>query len=468
MTFTTLALAADGPTSGITTHTIERRDVGPGDVRVEISHSGICHSDIHSINGDWGPQPYPHVPGHEIIGRVVEVGADVTAHKIGDRVGVGVIVGSCGECAECLQGLQQYCANEPVWTFGAPDPHMPGHTTHGGYSREIVTEEAFVFRVPENLDPAGAAPLLCAGITVYSPLKTWGAGPGKKVGIAGIGGLGHLGVKFAHALGAHTVGFTTSPDKAEMIRGLGADDVLISSDKAAMLASEGSFDVIIDTIPFSHDLNPYLKQLKVDGTLVVVGALVPITEPIVGGLLTSKRRRIAGSNIGGLPETQEMLDFAGKHNIVADVEFIRADYVNAAYERVVAGDVNFRFVIDATSIGAPVPELISAQEAADRVAAGALIVDVRPERFLADDGRNSLATWVDRKNMDAYFTAGGEHYLAEALADADREVVVMCGSIKGSRPMAQWLLENGRANVSHVDGGFAAWRDADLPISPVE
>lgn len=351
MTFTTLALAASDSTSGLSTHTIERREVGAGDVRIEISHSGICHSDIHTINGDWGPQPYPVVPGHEIIGRVTEVGASVTAHKVGDRVGVGVIVGSCGTCAECVQGLEQYCAKEPVYTFGAPDPHMPGHTTHGGYSREIVTEEKFVFRVPENLDPAGAAPLLCAGITVYSPLKTWGAAPGKKVGIAGVGGLGHLGVKFAHALGAHTVGFTTSEDKAEMIRGLGADEVIVSTDREAMRATQGTFDLIIDTIPFSHDLNPYLKQLKVDGTLAVVGVLVPVTEPVVGALLISKRRRIAGSSIGGVDETQEMLDFAGKHNVVADIEFIRADYVNDAYERVVAGDVQFRFVIDATSIG---------------------------------------------------------------------------------------------------------------------
>lgn len=465
MTFTTSALAADSPTSGLSTHSIERRNVGAGDVRVEITHSGICHSDIHTINGDWGPQPYPVVPGHEIIGRVVEVGADVTAHKVGDRVGVGVIVGSCGTCAECAQGLEQYCAQEPVYTFGAPDPHMPGHTTHGGYSSEIVTEEKFVFRVPENLDPAGAAPLLCAGITVYSPLKTWGAGPGKKVGIAGVGGLGHLGVKFAHALGAHTVGFTTSEDKAEMIRGLGADEVIVSTDRDAMRASAGTFDLIVDTIPFSHDLNPLLQQLKVDGTLAVVGVLVPVTEPVIGALLISKRRRIAGSSIGGVAETQEMLDFAGTHNIVAEVEFIQPEYVNEAYTRVVAGDVNFRFVIDATSIGAPVPELISAQEAADRVAAGALIVDVRPERFLADEGRNALATWVDRKNMAAYFTPEGEHYVAEELADSDREVIVMCGSIKGSRPMAQWLLENGRTNVSHVDGGFSAWKEAGLPLT---
>jgi uncharacterized zinc-type alcohol dehydrogenase-like protein len=465
MTFMTSALAASSSTSGLAPHTIERRDVGAGDVRIEVSHSGICHSDIHTINGDWGPQPYPVVPGHEIIGRVVEVGSAVTEHEVGNLVGVGVIVGSCGTCAECAQGLEQYCANEPVWTFGAPDPHMPGHTTHGGYSREIVTEEKFVYRVPENLDPAGAAPLLCAGITVYSPLKTWGAAPGKKVGIAGVGGLGHLGVKFAHALGAHTVGFTTSASKSEMIRGLGADEVIVSTNEQGMLASEGTFDLIIDTIPFSHDLNPYVKQLKVDGTLVVVGALIPITEPIIGGLLTGKRRRIAGSNIGGVPETQEMLDFAGKHNIVADVEFIRADYVNEAYERVVKGDVTFRFVIDASTIGAPVPELISATEAADRVAAGALIVDVRPERFLADEGRNALATWVDRKNMDAYFTAGGANYLGSELADPDREIVVVCGSIKGSAPMAQWLLENGYTNVSHVDGGFAAWREAGLPVT---
>lgn len=465
MTFQTFALAASDATSPLTTHTIERRDVGAGDVRIAITHSGICHSDIHTVNGDWGPQPYPVVPGHEIIGRVVETGIDVSDYKVGDLVGVGVIVGSCGECAECERGLEQYCAKEPVWTFAAPDPHRPTHTTHGGYSREIVTEEKFVYRVPENLDRAGAAPLLCAGITVYSPLKHWGAGVGKKVGIAGIGGLGHLGVKFAHALGAHTVGFTTSPEKADMILGLGADEVLVSTDKGAMRASAGTFDLIIDTIPFSHDLNPYVKQLKVDGTLVVLGALTPINEPIIGGLLTGQRRSIAGSNIGGVPETQEMLNFAGEHNITADVELIRADDVNAAYQRVVSGDVQFRFVIDAQTIGAPVPELITAAEAAQRVAHGAFIVDVRPERLLTEAGRNALATWVDRYNMDDYFTPGGSHYLGEDLADASREIVVMCGSVKGSRPMADWLLAQGFENVSHVDGGFAAWKEAGLPIA---
>lgn len=460
MTYETLALAAFDAVTPLGNHTIVRRAVEPGDVRIDITHSGICHSDIHSVNGDWGAQPYPVVPGHEIIGRVVELGADVTGFAIGDRVGVGVIVGSCGTCNECERGLEQYCANEPVWTFGAPDPHLPGHTTHGGYSREIVTEAKFVYRVPENLDPAGAAPLLCAGITVYSPLKTWGAGPGKKVGVAGIGGLGHLAVKFAHALGAQTVGFTTTESKTDMILGLGADEVLISSDKAAMREAEGTFDLIIDTIPFSHDLNRYLKMLAVDGTLVVLGALTPITEPVIGGLLTGKRRRIAGSNIGGVPETQEMLDFAGAHNITADIELIRADAVNDAYRRVVAGDVQFRFVIDAQTIGLPVPELISGAEAVARVNGGALMVDVRPERFLDSDGRNPLATWVDRKNMDSYFVPGGAHFLGDVVSDPDREIVVMCGSIAGSRPMADWLLAHGFTNVSHVDGGFAGWKEA--------
>jgi len=350
MSFETRAIAAFDAETDLRPHTINRRDVEPGDVRIEVTHSGICHSDIHSVKGDWGPQPYPVVPGHEIIGRVVEVGSAVTGFKVGDLAGVGVIVGSCRTCDECARGLEQYCANEPVWTFGAPDPHGPDETTHGGYSREIVTEEKFVYKVPENLDPAGAAPLMCAGITLYSPLKTWGAGPGKKVGIVGIGGLGHLGVKFSHALGAHTVGFTTSPEKEEMIRGLGADEVLLSTDKAAMRAAAGTFDLIIDTIPNSHDLNPYVQLLKVDGTLVVVGALTEINEPIIGGLLTSKRRRIAGSNIGGVPETQEMLELAGKHNITAQVELITADDINAAYQRVMAGDVQFRFVIDASTI----------------------------------------------------------------------------------------------------------------------
>jgi uncharacterized zinc-type alcohol dehydrogenase-like protein len=252
----------------------------------------------------------------------------------------------------CKDGREQHCSNGPVWTYGTPDPDFEGQMTHGGYSQSIVVTEKAVMGVPENLDPAATAPLLCAGITTYSPLKTWGAGPGKRVGIVGIGGLGHLGVKYSHALGAETVGFTTSPEKADMIRGLGADEVIVSTDEDAMANAAETFDLIVSTVPRSHDLNPYLRLLKVDGTLVLVGAIEPLTEPIDSRLLVLKRRRLAGSNIGSLEELQEMLDFSGKHNIVADIELINADYINEAFTRVIKNDVTFRFVIDTATIPA--------------------------------------------------------------------------------------------------------------------
>ncbi len=353
MSYETRAYAAFDTTSNLRPMTILRRDVRANDVRIDVTHEGICHSDIHTVKGDWGPQSFPVVPGHEVIGRVAEVGASVTKFKVGDLVGVGVFVDSCGECTACKEGREQHCASGPIWTYGTPDPDFEGQTTHGGYSQSIVITEKAVMRVPENLDPAGAAPLLCAGITTYSPLKTWGAGPGKRVGIVGVGGLGHLGVKFSHALGAETVGFTTSLEKVDMIKGLGADEVIISTDADAMANARETFDLIVSTVPSTHDVNPYLKLLKADGTLVLVGAVEPLNgHPVDAGLLIMKRRRLAGSNIGGLQELQDMLDFAGKHNIVADVELIDADYINEAFKRVVAGDVTFRFVIDTTTIPA--------------------------------------------------------------------------------------------------------------------
>jgi uncharacterized zinc-type alcohol dehydrogenase-like protein len=352
MSYETRAYAAFDTTSPLRPLTILRRDVGANDVRIDVEFEGICHSDIHTVNGDWGPQPYPVVPGHEVIGRVAEVGASVKKFAVGDLVGVGVFVDSCGECVGCKDGREQHCSNGPVWTYGTPDPDFEGQMTHGGYSQSIVVTEKAVMRVPENLDPAATAPLLCAGITTYSPLKTWGAGPGKRVGIVGIGGLGHLGVKYSHALGAETVGFTTSPEKADMIRGLGADEVIVSTDEDAMANAAETFDLIVSTVPRSHDLNPYLRLLKVDGTLVLVGAIEPLTEPIDSRLLVLKRRRLAGSNIGSLEELQEMLDFSGKHNIVADIELINADYINEAFTRVIKNDVTFRFVIDTATIPA--------------------------------------------------------------------------------------------------------------------
>ena len=331
---------------------IKRRDVLPEDVRVEIEYSGICHSDIHTVRGDWGSMPYPVVPGHEIIGRVTEVGSKVTKFAVGDLVGVGVIVDSCGECTNCLEGDEHFCQgpNGPLLTYSEADPYMPGDFTYGGYAREIVTTEKFVYRVPENLDKAAAAPLLCAGITVYSPLKYWGAGPGKVVGVAGIGGLGHMAIKFAHALGAHTVALTTSPEKGELAKKMGADEVILTSDKEAMKAAAERFDLIVSTLPGDHDVSPYLDLLGRGGTYVVVGAVNDLTHPFSLPRLMKRHRSIAGSQIGSPAETQEMLDFCGEHNIVADIELIKAEDINAAYDRVVDGDVKFRFVIDAQTI----------------------------------------------------------------------------------------------------------------------
>ena len=331
---------------------IVRRTLEDTDVRIAISHSGICHSDIHTVRGEWGERPYPLVPGHEIVGTVLEIGSAVTKYKVGDIVGVGVIVDSCRECDNCRNAEENYCTHYvgPRFTYGSVEPQLPGEVTQGGYAQEIVTTERFVFRIPEGLDPAGVAPLLCAGITVYSPLKHWGAGPGKTVGVAGIGGLGHMAVKFAHALGAHTVALTSSPEKVALCESLGADDVLITTEAEAMKATAGKFDLIISTLPGDHEMNPYLKLLATDGTYVVVGAVNDMTRSFSLPLLMMRRRSIAGSQIGGTAETQEMLDFCGEHNITADIELINADYINEAYDRVVAGDVQFRFVIDASTI----------------------------------------------------------------------------------------------------------------------
>lgn len=349
MTYSTRAVAALAESEPLTPISIERRDVLPHDVRIDIEFSGICHSDIHTVRGDWGARPYPVVPGHEIIGRVVEVGDKATAHKVGDRVGVGVIIDSCRTCEKCLQGLENYCETA-LFTFGHPDPHMPGQFTFGGYSSSIVVTEDFVYSIPESLDPAAAAPLLCAGITVYSPLRHWNVGPGMTVGVAGIGGLGHLAVKFAAAMGARVVALTSSEKKRDLAHKLGAHDVVVTTDENQMSAWANSFDVIISTLPGNHDMNPYLELLGLDGTYVVVGALDDMTFDLNLRMLVARRRSIAGSMIGGLPETQEMLDFCGEHNITAEIELISADEINVAYDRVVSGDVLGRFVIDASTI----------------------------------------------------------------------------------------------------------------------
>ena len=325
--------------------TIERRATGPKDVSIDIEYCGICHSDIHQAHNDWkNTRHYPLVPGHEIIGRVTEIGPEVDAFKIGQRVSVGCMVNSCRTCGSCSDGDEQYCEKRPVMTYGGFDYFQDNAPTQGGYADNIVVDEHFVIPVPESLDPAGAAPLLCAGITTWSPLKHWNIGPGMKVGVIGLGGLGHMGVKFASAMGAHVVMITTSPEKADDAERLGANEVLISKDKDAMKAARGSFDFLLDTVPVEHPLNPYTGLLKKDGTLCLVGALEPLT--FHAGLVVGGRRKISGSAIGSIQETREMLEFCAKHNITSDVEVIRPDQINEAWDRVQKSDVKYRFVID--------------------------------------------------------------------------------------------------------------------------
>jgi uncharacterized zinc-type alcohol dehydrogenase-like protein len=329
---------------------IERREPTPTDVEIDILYCGVCHSDLHFARNEWGFTTYPVVPGHEILGRVSRVGASVKGFRVGDLAAVGCLVDSCRTCSSCTAGLEQFCLAGPVFSYNGPDKHSGG-TTFGGYSEKIVADEAFTLKVPAHLDAARAAPLLCAGITTYSPLRKWGAGPGKKVGIVGLGGLGHMGVKFARAFGAHTVLFTTSEGKAEDGRRLGAHEVVISKDPHAMEAHAGSFDMILDTVSADHDLNAYLALLKLDGSLVMVGA-PPNAQAVSVFSLLMPRRTLAGSLIGGIAETQEMLDFCGKHNIVCDIELIRMDQINEAYERMLRSDVKYRFVIDMASLKA--------------------------------------------------------------------------------------------------------------------
>ncbi|GGZ55677.1 NAD(P)-dependent alcohol dehydrogenase [Mesonia mobilis] len=327
---------------------IKRREVLPNDVKIDILYCGVCHSDIHQVRNDWGNSKYPVVPGHEIIGRVIETGNEVSKFKEGDLVGVGCMVDSCQECESCKEGLEQYCENGMVGTYNGKDEHLGGHT-FGGYSETVVVREKFVLKVPENIDAKGAAPLLCAGITTWSPLRHWKVKKGDKVGVIGLGGLGHMGVKFAAALGAKVVMITTSPGKSEDAKKLGADEVLISKDKEQMKKHAASFDFLLNTVPVKHDLNPYINLLKRDTTMVLVGAIEPLEE-MHGGLLITKRRNVAGSVIGGIPETQEMLDFCGEHNIVSDIEMIDMQNINEAFERVTKSDVKYRFVIDMKSL----------------------------------------------------------------------------------------------------------------------
>jgi alcohol dehydrogenase (NADP+) len=347
--YPTYGYAAQNPATPLAPFEFKRRDLRELDVRIDVLFCGVCHSDLHQARNEWRNTLYPVVPGHEIVGRVAEVGKGVTRYKVGELVGVGCLVDSCRTCASCAEGLEQYCENGFVGTYNGVD-RVSGDVTFGGYSTELVVDEAFVLRVPENLDAAGAAPLLCAGITTYSPLRTWGAGPGKKVGIVGLGGLGHMGVKLAHAMGAHVVLFTTSPSKIEDGKRLGADEVVISKDPGQMQAHANSFDLIVNTVAAQHDLNPFIELLKRDGTMTLVGAPEhDHPSPQVFNLIM-KRRRLAGSLIGGIAETQEMLDFCGQHGITSDIEMIKMQDINNAYERMLKSDVKYRFVIDIDSL----------------------------------------------------------------------------------------------------------------------
>ncbi len=328
---------------------IDRREPGPKDVRIDVLYCGICHSDLHTARNEWHGTTYPCIPGHEIVGRVAAVGSEVKGFEVGDMAGVGCLVDSCRSCSECKDDLEQFCAKGAIFTYNSPDTHLGG-MTYGGYTNVIVVDEAFVLKVPAGLDPAGAAPLLCAGVTTYSPLRHWGAGPGKKVGVVGLGGLGHMGVKLAHAMGAHVVLFTTSAGKTADAKRLGADEVVLSKDPEAMKAHAGSFHFILDTVAAPHSLDAYTTLLRRDGTLCLVGAPeLPHPSPTVFNLIFG-RKSIAGSLIGGIKETQEMLDFCAAKGLTADIETIPVQKVNEAYERMLKSDVKYRFVIDMASL----------------------------------------------------------------------------------------------------------------------
>ncbi|MCO4255121.1 NAD(P)-dependent alcohol dehydrogenase [Pseudarthrobacter cellobiosi] len=345
--FTVSSYAAPSAAEPLVPTKIERRDVGPLDVLIDIKFAGICHSDIHTVRGDWGPQSYPLAPGHEIAGIVTEIGSAVTKHAIGDRVGVGCMVNSCRECVNCLQGEEQYCLNGNVGTYGAVD--RDGTITQGGYSTHVVVTEDFVVRIPEGIALDAAAPLLCAGVTTYSPLRHWGAGPGKRVAVVGLGGLGHMAVKLAHAMGAEVSVLSQSLKKQEDGLKLGADHYYATSDETTFEDLAGSFDLIINTVSASIDISAYLQLLTLDGALVNVGAPAePL--PVNAFALIMGRRSFAGSMIGGIRETQEMLDFCAEHNLGAEIEVIPASKINDAYERVLASDVRYRFVIDTSTL----------------------------------------------------------------------------------------------------------------------
>jgi alcohol dehydrogenase (NADP+) len=344
----TNAYAAQNGTTLLAPFSFERRDVGKHDVQIEILYCGVCHSDLHTVRSEWEGTTYPCVPGHEIVGRVVTVGAKVNKFKKGDTVGVGCMVDSCLTCASCKDNLEQFCENGTIWTYNAPDKHTDG-ITYGGYSETIVVDKAFVLKIPKNLDLAATAPLLCAGITTYSPLRHHNVTKGQKVGVVGLGGLGHMGVKLAKGFGARVVVFTTSSNKVEDALRLGADEVVNSKNEDEMKKHLNSFHFILDTVSAQHDINAYLLLLRRDGNLTQVGVPADPLSLQVGSLIFG-RRSLSGSLIGGIKETQEMLDFCGKHNITADIELIPIQNINEAYDRLVKSDVKYRFVIDMASL----------------------------------------------------------------------------------------------------------------------
>lgn len=341
--------AAQSADSPLAPHTFTRRDPRPDDVVIDILYCGVCHSDIHQARNEWHSSTFPMVPGHEIIGRVAQVGRAVTKFKIGDLVGVGCMVDSCQHCEPCDHGHEQYCDEGPTWTYNSTDRHdaLP---TFGGYSERIVACEKFVLSIPAGLDPKTAAPLLCAGITTYSPLRHWNVGPGQTVAVVGLGGLGHMALKFAKAFGAHVTLFTRTPDKEAEARRLGADSVILSTDPTQMAAAAGRFNLIINTVPNQHDISPYVATLKLDGTQVMVGLVGPTERALDSASLIFRRRSVAGSLIGGIAETQEMLNFCAQHTVTCDVEMIAMDDINGAYERMLKSDVKYRFVIDIATL----------------------------------------------------------------------------------------------------------------------
>lgn len=344
----TIGYAAQHREAALAPFKFERRALRPNDVAMQILYCGVCHSDLHQARDDWGFSRYPIVPGHEIVGRVTEVGSQVTRYKVGDAVAVGCMVDSCQQCDQCRKGEEQLCRENNTQTYNSLD-RITREPTYGGYSKHLVVREEFVLRVPDGLDLAKAAPLLCAGITTYSPLRTWNAGPGSRVAVIGLGGLGHMAVKLAAGLGADVTVLSRTPDKLDDARALGADKLLVSSDAKAMAAARSSFDLIIDTVPVRHDVSPYMSLLDVDGTLVIVGQVGPIDEQLTVPFILG-RRRLAGSPIGGIAQTQEMLDFCAKKNILPECEMIRMDQINEAFERMQRSDVRYRFVIDMASL----------------------------------------------------------------------------------------------------------------------